>query len=112
MLLKQKQSKISKWTSTASSALIFWRRPAEGLYQNPCWLYYSACFLLTADSVLLRDVQVLTLYKDRYTTAQRSKPIPQLQCVGGSAGCQAFVPDVIQCQNKGWDGVDVQVRTV
>ncbi|XP_040892678.1 store-operated calcium entry-associated regulatory factor [Toxotes jaculatrix] len=60
------------------------------------------------DSVLLRDVQVLTLYKGHYTTARRSSPIPQLQCVGGSAGCQAFVPEVVQCQNKGWDGVDVQ----
>ncbi|XP_062286329.1 store-operated calcium entry-associated regulatory factor [Scomber scombrus] len=59
-------------------------------------------------SVLLRDVQVLTLYKDRYTTARRSSPVPQLQCVGGSAGCQAFIPEVVQCQNKGWDGVDVQ----
>ncbi|KAF1395660.1 hypothetical protein PFLUV_G00013920 [Perca fluviatilis] len=59
-------------------------------------------------SVLLRDVQVLTLYRGRYTTARRSSPVPQLQCVGGSAGCQAFVPEVIQCQNKGWDGVDVQ----
>ncbi|XP_059198130.1 store-operated calcium entry-associated regulatory factor [Centropristis striata] len=59
-------------------------------------------------SVILRDVQVLTLYKDRYTTARRSSPVPQLQCVGGSAGCQAFVPMVVQCQNKGWDGVDVQ----
>ncbi|XP_042341060.1 store-operated calcium entry-associated regulatory factor [Plectropomus leopardus] len=59
-------------------------------------------------SVLLRDVQVLTLYKDRYTTARRSSPVPQLQCVGGSAGCHAFVPHVVQCQNKGWDGVDVQ----
>ncbi|GAA6227153.1 store-operated calcium entry-associated regulatory factor [Lates japonicus] len=59
-------------------------------------------------SVLLRDIQVLTLYKGRYTTARRSSPIPQLQCVGGSAGCQAFVPEVVQCQNKGWDGVDVQ----
>ncbi|KAM7418315.1 hypothetical protein PAMA_015773 [Pampus argenteus] len=62
----------------------------------------------TDGSVLLRDVQVLTLYKDRYTTARRSSPVPQLQCVGGSAGCQAFVPEVVQCQNKGWDGVDVQ----
>ncbi|KAM9856678.1 store-operated calcium entry-associated regulatory factor isoform 2-T2 [Aulostomus maculatus] len=59
-------------------------------------------------SVLLRDVQVLTLYKGRYTTARRSSPVLQLQCVGGSAGCMAFVPDVVQCQNKGWDGVDVQ----
>lgn len=60
------------------------------------------------DSVLLQDVQVLTLYKGRYTTARRSGPVPQLQCVGGSAGCRAFVPEVVQCQNKGWDGVDVQ----
>ncbi|XP_041640919.1 store-operated calcium entry-associated regulatory factor [Cheilinus undulatus] len=58
--------------------------------------------------VLLRDVQVLTLYKDRYTTARRSSPVPQLKCVGGSAGCHAFIPEVVQCQNKGWDGVDVQ----
>lgn len=60
--------------------------------------------------MLLRDVQVLTLYRGRYTTARRSSPVPHLQCVGGSAGCQAFVPEVVQCQNKGWDGVDVQVR--
>lgn len=59
-------------------------------------------------SVLLRDIQVLTLYKGRYTTGRRSSPVPQLQCVGGSAGCHKFVPDVVQCQNKGWDGVDVQ----
>ncbi|KAM9362767.1 store-operated calcium entry-associated regulatory factor isoform 2-T2 [Symphorus nematophorus] len=59
-------------------------------------------------SVLLRDVQALTLYKGRSTTARRSSPVPQLQCIGGSAGCHAFVPEVVQCQNKGWDGVDVQ----
>lgn len=67
--------------------------------------------LLTSDSILLRDVQVLTLYRGRYTAARRSSPIPQLQCVGGSAGCQVFTPEVVQCQNKGWDGVDVQVRS-
>ncbi|KAL4641607.1 store-operated calcium entry-associated regulatory factor [Arapaima gigas] len=59
-------------------------------------------------SVLLRDVQALTLYRGRYTAARRTSPVPQLQCVGGSAGCSAFVPEVVQCQNKGWDGVDVQ----
>ncbi|KAM4611840.1 store-operated calcium entry-associated regulatory factor isoform 1-T1 [Polymixia lowei] len=59
-------------------------------------------------SVLLQDVKVLTLYKGRYTTARRSAPVMQVQCVGGSAGCGAFVPDVVQCQNKGWDGVDAQ----
>ncbi|CAN9510683.1 unnamed protein product [Ophioblennius macclurei] len=60
------------------------------------------------DGVLLRDIQALTLYKNRYTTARRSSPIPQLKCVGGSAGCHAYVPEVVQCVNKGWDGVDVQ----
>ncbi|XP_018615222.2 store-operated calcium entry-associated regulatory factor [Scleropages formosus] len=59
-------------------------------------------------SVLLRDIQALTLYRGRYTTARRTSPVPQLQCLGGSAGCNAFVPEVVQCQNKGWDGVDVQ----
>ncbi|XP_067106608.1 store-operated calcium entry-associated regulatory factor [Osmerus mordax] len=59
-------------------------------------------------SVLLRDVQALTLYKGSYTSARRSSPVPQLQCIGGSAGCFAFVPEVVQCQNRGWDGVDVQ----
>ncbi|KAJ8382350.1 hypothetical protein SKAU_G00031280 [Synaphobranchus kaupii] len=59
-------------------------------------------------SVLLREVQVLTLYQGRNTNSRRTSPIPQLQCVGGSAGCSSFVPDVVQCQNKGWDGIDVQ----
>ncbi|XP_017576301.1 store-operated calcium entry-associated regulatory factor [Pygocentrus nattereri] len=59
-------------------------------------------------AVLLRDVQALTLYRGRYTAARRTSPIPQLQCVGGSAGCGSFTPEVVQCQNKGWDGVDVQ----
>lgn len=63
-----------------------------------------------ADAVLLRDVQSLTLYRGRSTTARRSRPVPQLRCVGGSAGCHAFVPEVVQCHNRGWDGVDVQVR--
>ncbi|KAK5621234.1 hypothetical protein CRENBAI_011630 [Crenichthys baileyi] len=60
------------------------------------------------DSVLLRDIQALTFYKNRYTTARRSSPIPQLKCVGGSAGCHVFIPEVVQCLNRGWDGVDVQ----
>lgn len=70
----------------------------------------SPCLLSPAGSVLLRDIQALTLYRNRYTTARRSNPIPQLKCVGGSAGCHAFVPEVVQCVNKGWNGVDVQVR--
>ena len=35
--------------------------------------------------VLLRDVQVLTLRQGQMTTGRRSSPVPQLNCVGGSA---------------------------
>ncbi|XP_055061831.1 store-operated calcium entry-associated regulatory factor [Misgurnus anguillicaudatus] len=66
------------------------------------------CWNDGTDAVLLRDVQVLTLYRGRYTTARRSSPVLQLQCIGGSAGCGSFVMDVVQCYNKGWDGIDVQ----
>lgn len=72
------------------------------------FLFWESVCSWNDGSVLLRDIQVLTLYKGRYTTGRRTSPVPQLQCVGGSAGCHAFVPEVVQCQNKGWDGVDVQ----
>lgn len=71
-------------------------------------LLWSPLLCWNDGAVLLRDVQALTLYRGQYTAARRSSPIPQLQCVGGTAGCSAFVPEVIQCHNKGWDGVDVQ----
>lgn len=29
--------------------------------------------------------------------------------MGGSAGCSTFIPQVVQCYNRGSDGVDVQV---
>lgn len=82
-----------------------------------CPLLLPLSFLLVAgpalcwndpDRILLRDVKVLTLYSDRYTTSRRLDPIPQLKCVGGTAGCDAYTPKVVQCQNKGWDGYDVQ----
>ncbi|XP_023486319.1 store-operated calcium entry-associated regulatory factor isoform X1 [Equus caballus] len=60
------------------------------------------------DRILLRDIKALTLHYDRYTTSRRLDPIPQLRCVGGTAGCDSYTPKVIQCQNKGWDGYDVQ----
>ncbi|XP_017712285.1 PREDICTED: store-operated calcium entry-associated regulatory factor [Rhinopithecus bieti] len=82
-----------------------------------CLLLGLHLFLLTAgpalgwndpDRMLLRDVKALTLHYDRYTTSRRLDPIPQLKCVGGTAGCDSYTPKVIQCQNKGWDGYDVQ----
>ncbi|KAM8785185.1 store-operated calcium entry-associated regulatory factor [Rhynchonycteris naso] len=60
------------------------------------------------DRILLQDIKALTLHYDRYTTSRRLNPVPQLKCVGGTAGCDSYTPKVVQCQNKGWDGYDVQ----
>lgn len=35
--------------------------------------------------------------------------VMQLTCVGGTAGCSAFIPQVVQCYNRGSDGIEVQV---
>jgi len=56
--------------------------------------------------VKLKDVEVLTLVEGRMTTGRRSSPVPQFTCVGGS--CNAFTPNIIQCYNRGSDGLDVQ----
>ncbi|CAF1203150.1 unnamed protein product [Rotaria sp. Silwood1] len=58
-------------------------------------------------SVLLEDVKTLTLYKGQRTEARRVSSIPQLKCVGGSAKC-AYQPDVVQCYNRGSNGIDIQ----
>ncbi|KAL3995357.1 hypothetical protein ACH3XW_25485 [Acanthocheilonema viteae] len=61
----------------------------------------------SSGKVRLADITTLTLYRDKYTTGRRSAPIPQIQCVGGSAKGK-FEPRVVQCYNKGYDGIDVQ----
>ncbi|KAJ8305403.1 hypothetical protein KUTeg_015948 [Tegillarca granosa] len=53
------------------------------------------------------DVKVLTLKHGHMTTARRSSPVPQLKCMGGTARC-SFVPQVVQCYNRGSDGYDIQ----
>ncbi|EFX70643.1 hypothetical protein DAPPUDRAFT_309378 [Daphnia pulex] len=62
----------------------------------------------SSDSVKLSNIQVLTLYHGKMTNGRRSSPVPQLKCVGGTAGCGAFTPQVVQCYNRGSDGDDVQ----
>lgn len=61
-----------------------------------------------AERVLLNDVTTLTLHQGKMTSARRSHAVPQLACVGGTAGCSAFEPPVVQCYNRGSDGIDVQ----
>ena len=48
--------------------------------------------------MLLKDVKVLTLYKDRMTNYRRVSAVPQLEC---SSGCEYFHPDTVQCLNQG-----------
>ena len=58
--------------------------------------------------ILLEDLRTLTLRHGEWTTSRRSSPVPQLKCVGGTAGCYAFVPQHVQCYNRGSDGYDIQ----
>ena len=46
------------------------------------------------DRVLLKDVKTLTFQRHRRTTSRRTHSIHQLSCVGGTAGCKLFTPDV------------------
>lgn len=75
-------------------------------------MFFAATFLHNSfanyhDAILLQDVKTLTLYKGRYTAHRRVPAVLQLQCIGGSAGCSVNI-DVVQCENKGSDGIDIQ----
>ncbi len=61
-----------------------------------------------SDSILENQIQVLTLSQGMMTNGRRSYPVPQLQCVGGTAGCYRFLPKVVQCYNRGSDGISIQ----
>lgn len=54
------------------------------------------------------DVKVLRLYHGRKTTGRLVPPIHQLSCVGGTAGCKAFLPLVVECTNIGLGEDDVE----
>jgi hypothetical protein len=55
--------------------------------------------------VRLRDLSAITLHADRQTSARRSSPIPQLECVGGDA-CHDFQPKVVRVSNNYVNCVD------
>ena len=57
------------------------------------------------ERVKLKNVGALTLYKGRYTIGR--KPISQLICKSSSGLCRNQ-PEVVQCQNVGFDGKDYQ----
>ncbi|KAI1292047.1 Store-operated calcium entry-associated regulatory factor [Halotydeus destructor] len=59
------------------------------------------------DRVRLTDIQTLTLQTGKQTTGRRTRPIPQLLCVGGTARCTKM-PRAVQCYNRGSDGSSIQ----
>src|SRR4051794_21824993 len=61
----------------------------------------------TQRKIPLSSVDSLTFIANKYTTARRSSPIPQLTCVTPKI-CNSFRPSNVLCRNVGSDGVDVQ----
>ena len=66
-----------------------------------------------SDAILLKDIQVLTLHKNRLTAGKRSSPVDQLACLGGAAASQfAHTVETVQCYNRGFDGNSYQWECV
>lgn len=59
-----------------------------------------------SDAIKLTEYKAFSLHQGM-TKGRRSDPVPQLKCAGGTAGCTTYVPQVVQCQNMGFDGIDV-----
>ena len=78
---------------------------------NEVMIIFLALGWGSSDKIKLTDVNVITLQQGKMTNSRRTHPVPQLQCVGGTAGCSAFTPRVVQCYNRGSDGYDVQVQS-
>lgn len=71
------------------------------------WFLSVAC--LYAQKMQLKDVKSMTFYYDRWTTGKRTAPVLQLDCVGGDAcSLSNYLPTVVQCQNVGMNGYEVQ----
>ena len=60
-----------------------------------------------SDAQRLKNVHVLTFFKNAYTTGRRTEPIPQLNQVGGNASYN-FQPTGVQCTTSNIDQLDVQ----
>ena len=61
------------------------------------------------DKILLQNVDKIVLREGQMTNARRVSPIPQLRCVGGSAGCWSTpTPNLVVCSNIGYQGREVR----
>ncbi|KAK7033176.1 OPT oligopeptide transporter protein-domain-containing protein [Favolaschia claudopus] len=71
-------------------------------YIYPC----SAAPPNTMSRLELAKISALTFYKDSFTEARRTEPIPQLVCVGKP--CKLYQPEVVRCQSLGGSGTDIE----
>ena len=63
--------------------------------------HFSKILLQNEEKIVLRDGQM--------TNARRVSPIPQLRCMGGSAGCRSTpTPNLVICSNIGSQGGEVR----
>ena len=53
----------------------------------------------------LAKIKSLTFYKDSYTEARRTSPLPQTVCVGKP--CKLFQPEAVRCVSLGGTGTEV-----
>lgn len=56
--------------------------------------------------VRLDSLSTLTFYNGEQTSFRRTSPVPQMTCKGKP--CMVFQPDVVQCQNMGGHGTEVE----
>lgn len=75
-------------------------------------LLFLSVYIVHSDAskknkIKLRDIEVITLRHGHWTTGRRTRPVPQLQCIGGTNRCK-FLPQVVQCYNRGFNGEDIQ----
>jgi len=72
-----------------------------------CLLIAAAVTAYHEQSILIENIQTLTLSSFQDTHRHRSH-MPQLKCIKGP--CHEFQPSIVQCTNKGHDGLNVQWR--
>ncbi|XP_046437553.1 store-operated calcium entry-associated regulatory factor-like [Daphnia pulex] len=84
------------WTNLKSVILVFVSLHVTFGASNPDY------------SIQMSKIKVLTLNHGKMTNFRRVPAVPQLKCVGGTAGCRAFIPQVVQCENQGSDGITIQ----
>ncbi|CAH8603082.1 unnamed protein product [Schistosoma margrebowiei] len=84
--------------------------PVSTMLFSLVFLSLCLCFgEARSNRILLRDVDVITLYHDKFAQSRKGYRLPQLKCVGGSGFKHPqYYPKVVQCYNRGFDGRDVQ----